>query len=67
MSWDIFELLRWLFNEHGGEVYSVVVLAVLAVMNMRLKDVKRRLCRLEERVDKLFEVLAEIKNNNKVS
>jgi len=57
MSWDIFNLLRWLFNEHGGEVYSVVVLAVLAVMNMRLKDVKQRLNRLEERIDRIFELL----------
>jgi len=57
MSWDIFSLLRWVFNEHGGEVYSVVVLAVLAVMNMRLKDVKQRLNRLEERIDRIFELL----------
>jgi len=59
MSWDIFSLLRWLFNEHGGDVFSVGVLAVLVVMNARLKDVKVRLGRLEERVDKLFELLAE--------
>ena len=59
MSWDIFSLLRWLFNEHGGEVYSVVVLAVLAVMNMRLKDVKQRLNRLEERIDHLYEIISK--------
>jgi len=57
MSWDIFSLLRWLFNEHGGDVLSVGVLMVLVVMNARLKDVKARLGRLEERVDKLFELL----------
>jgi len=59
MSWDIFSLLRWVFNEHGGDVFSVGVLVVLVVMNARLKDVKARLGRLEERVDKLFELLAE--------
>lgn len=59
MSWDIFSLLRWLFNEHGGDVFSMGVLMVLVVMNARLKDVKARLGRLEERVDKLFELLAE--------
>ncbi|RKX61444.1 MAG: hypothetical protein DRP29_00300 [Thermodesulfobacteriota bacterium] len=59
MSWDIFDLLRWVFNEHGGEVYSVVVLAVLAVMNMRLKDVKQRLNRLEERIDHLYEIISK--------
>ena len=58
MSWDIFSLLRWVFNEHGGDVFSVGVLIVLVVMNARLKDVKARLGRLEERVDKLFELLA---------
>jgi len=59
MSWDIFSLFRWLLNEHGGEVYSVVVLAVLAVMNMRLKDVKQRLNRLEERIDHLYEIISK--------
>ncbi len=59
MSWDIFSLLRWLLNEHGGDVFSVGVLVVLVVMNTRLKDVRARLGRLEERVDKLFELLAE--------
>jgi len=59
MSWDIFSLLRWLLNEHGGDVFSMGVLMVLVVMNARLKDVKARLGRLEERVDKLFELLAE--------
>ena len=59
MSWDIFSLLRWLLNEHGGDVFSVGVLVVLVVMNARLKDVRARLGRLEERVDKLFELLAE--------
>ena len=59
MSWDIFSLLRWVFNEHGGDVFSVGVLVVLVVMNARLKDVRARLGRLEERVDKLFELLAE--------
>jgi len=59
MSWDIFDLVKWLFNEHGGDVFSVGVLTVLVVMNARLKDVKARLGRLEERVDKLFELLVE--------
>jgi len=67
MSWDIFELLRWLFNEHGGEVFEIGVLAVLVVMNARLRDVKQRLCRLEERVDELYKVLLEFRNDNKGS
>jgi len=57
MSWDIFSLLRWLFNEHGGDVFSVGVLVVLVVMNTRLKDVRARLNRLEERIDRIFELL----------
>ena len=63
MSWDIFELLRWLFNEHGGDVLSAGVLALVVVMSMRLKDVRARLSRLEERVDKIFELL--VGKNNK--
>ena len=67
MSWDIFELLKWLFNEHGGEVFEIGVLAVLVMMNARLRDVKQRLCRLEERVDELYKVLLEFKDGNKGS
>jgi len=59
MSWDIFELLRWVFNEHGGDVLNVGVLALVVMMNMRLKDFRARLSRLEERVDKIFELLVE--------
>ena len=59
MSWDIFELLRWLLNEHGGDVLSTGILALVVVMSMRLKDVRARLSRLEERVDRLYEIIVE--------
>ena len=57
MSWDIFNLLRWLFNEHGGDVLNTGILALVIVMSMRLKDVRARLNRLEERIDRIFELL----------
>jgi len=57
MSWDIFELLRWLFNEHGGDVLNTGILALVIVMSMRLRDVRMRLNRLEERIDRIFELL----------
>ena len=57
MSWDIFSLLRWLFNEHGGDVLNTGILVLVIVMSMRLKDVRARLNRLEERIDRIFELL----------
>ena len=57
MSWDIFNLLRWLFNEHGGDVLNTGILALVIVMSMRLKDVRMRLNRLEQRIDRIFELL----------
>ena len=57
MSWDIFNLLRWLFNEHGGDVLNTGILVLVIVMSMRLKDVRARLNRLEERIDRIFELL----------
>jgi len=57
MSWDIFSLLRWLLNEHGGDVLNTGILVLVIVMSMRLKDVRARLNRLEERIDRIFELL----------
>ena len=57
MSWDIFSLLRWLLNEHGGDVLNTGILVLVIVMSMRLKDVRMRLNRLEERIDRIFELL----------
>jgi len=57
MSWDIFSLLRWLLNEHGGDVLNTGILVLVIVMSMRLRDVRMRLNRLEERIDRIFELL----------
>jgi len=59
MSWDIFSLLRWVFNEHGGDVLNTGILVLVIVMSMRLKDVRMRLNRLEERIDHLYEIISK--------
>ena len=57
MSWDIFELLRWVFNEHGVEVLNVGILLFLVAMRTRLECVERRIKNLEGKMDKVFELL----------
>jgi len=59
MSWDIFSLLRWVFNEHGGDVLNTGILVLVIVMSMRLKDMRMRLSRLEERIDHLYEIISK--------
>ena len=59
MNWDIFDLVKWLFNEHGGEVLDVVVLILLVAMRTRLECVEKRVRVLEGKIDKVFELLVE--------
>ncbi|RKX60258.1 MAG: hypothetical protein DRP29_02955 [Thermodesulfobacteriota bacterium] len=59
MNWDIFNLVKWLFNEHGAEVLDVVVLILLVAMRTRLECVEKRVRVLESKIDKVFELLVE--------
>ena len=62
MNWDIFDLVRWVFNEHGGEVLDIVILIALIVTRTRLRCVEERLKNLEGKIDKVFELLVERAN-----
>jgi len=62
MNWDIFDLVRWVFNEHGGEVLDIVILIALIVTRTRLGCVEERLKNLEGKIDKVFELLVERAN-----
>jgi len=62
MSWDIFDLVKWLLNEHGGEVLDIVILILLVTMRTRLECVEKRVKGLEDRANRVFELLVEWAN-----